>query len=289
MVRVRSVFGLAVCCWATATLSTASARAERELGPVELVPMASGRGAFVTFGYAFRKGDVRDSICMEREGQAVDVQVDSKRHHEDGSLKHAIITAYLPAVSEGQTVALALEPAAARPETDPPPGLPDGLEGRVVLDFPDGSQTVADLRRTFAEAQAHPTMPYRFVTWLSGPLVTEYQVSGPPMYPDGRQDPDLWVTFGIRVYRGMDAARVEVVVENSWVDSPGNVPYKVRILIDGNERYANEAVGHVDGDLPWWLKTADLGHSMRARWRKVFWWGRPLCSPQILVGVPGWL
>lgn len=258
---------------------------------VELVPSAAGADAIATFGHAFKRGDVTNSIALAHGSRPIETQVDVKRRYDDGSVKHAVVTAVVPASAGNAPLLLDVVPAERVSERLPSPaGLPQGLTAQVCFRFPDGSEHIADLRTTFAAATGGAPLPYRARTWLEGPLVTEYQVAGPPLDAEGNLDPDLWVIFGVRVYRGGKGARVEVVTENCWADSPGNVPYHVRIVLAGEEMYGKTNVGRFEGKIPYWLEgvvgSNDLGHHRYARWRKIFWWGERPPAASVRYHVP---
>ncbi|HEB94128.1 MAG TPA: hypothetical protein ENI94_11810, partial [Gammaproteobacteria bacterium] len=61
----------------------------------------------VTFGQVFAPGDVPAGLSVKVNvgGNPLQTQVDDKATHPDGSLRHAVITAWLPALGAGQSLA----------------------------------------------------------------------------------------------------------------------------------------------------------------------------------------
>jgi hypothetical protein len=180
--------------------------------------------------------------------------VDVKARHADGSLRHAIVSAVLPNLAAGQTqtIRLAKTPnyAASGSVNDLANLLNGGFTASVKLTV--GGQTYSasadDLLRKGGA-----------VTWLSGPVVNEWLVSSPLKTASGAVHPHLSARFAIRVYTGLNTARVDVTVENDWAyePNPQNFTYDATVLVGGQTVYS---------------KTA-LTHYHHARWRKTFWWG----------------
>ncbi len=242
---------------------------------VEIETEAGGGDTVVTFGHPFKAGQVDETVRLQNGADVVPARVDVKRRHPDGSVKHAVISAQVGRAASAAQVLLDMY-AAQDKESLPakPPVLPDGFSAEVGFVFPDGSRRTASAVE-FLEKASAGVKGFRKVDWLAGPLVSEVQVSGPPLDSDGRGDPDLQVIFGLRVLKGGKSVRVEVVVESPWMDVPGNIPYDVKVSVGGKEVMSKQAVGHWRHRMPYWLKDADrgLGHFAHARWRKVFWWG----------------
>jgi hypothetical protein len=213
----------------------------------------------ITVGQVFGKGDVRagQSIRASWNGVPVPLQSDIKATHDDGSLRHAVLTAVLPKLTAGEAAVLQLAatpaPAAAgypRPDAL----LASGFHAVVNLNI-GGATYSADAARLLA------SKPYK--TWLSGPLVNEWQVAA-PLTANGVPHPQLSARFAIRSYApaagsGTGPLRVDVTLENSWAyePDPKNITYDVEILLNGREVYRQQA----------------LTHFHHARWRKVFWIG----------------
>jgi len=228
-----------------------------ELPSMQIIESASQAqcGVPLTLGQVFAKGDVKagQSVAAMLNGAPVPLQADIKARHDDGSLRHAVLTAVLPklAASETATLQLAVVPAPA-----PSNGagadalLSTGFHAVVNLNV-GGTIYSADA------AQLLASKPYK--TWLSGPLVNEWQVAG-PLTANGVAHPHLSVRFAIRRYAPpADATRVDITVENAWAyePDPKNITYDAEVLLNKKDVYRKEA----------------LTHFHHARWRKVFWLG----------------
>ena len=78
---------------------------DARVGPEIVEVTVSGSNAAATaegvvvFGQVFSPGDAPESVTVEIDGQGVPTQVDVKRRNADGSLRHAIISAALPALA----------------------------------------------------------------------------------------------------------------------------------------------------------------------------------------------
>ncbi|MBN2474710.1 MAG: hypothetical protein JXB62_08885 [Pirellulales bacterium] len=209
----------------------------------------------VSFGQAFKRGDVGHGVGVRFEGRSLPAQVDVRRHHEDGSIRFAVVSLVLDKLPAGETATLALtdgEPSApGRPFVSAAELLGTDFDATVTLTFPDGKVRSVSarelLRRTDAET----------ATWLRGPTATEWLLSGPPTDSDAARDEDLTVQFQVRAYAGGKRVRTSVVVENCRDDWAGNIRYDVAVTVAGQEAFARKAVDH----------------RRLSRWRKVFWWG----------------
>ena len=210
----------------------------------------------VTFGLAFRKGDVPQGQmlhCAVGDGRA---QVDVKRVHEDGSPRFAVVSALLPSLPANGSATLKLVAGPAAPSPALPPVMLDQLlktdfDAAVSLTFPDGTARSASARAMLKQASDGARM------WLGGPVASEWLVAGPPADKDGKPDDDLSVQFHVRAYAGCKRVRVSVVVENCWDTWAGNIRYDAAVSLGGKEVFAAKAVDH----------------RRLSRWRKVFWWG----------------
>ena len=209
----------------------------------------------VTFGQVFRRGAITDGVVLRSDGKSLPAQVDVKRHYDDGSVRFAVISAVLDGLPGGgrASVELAngkssLHHAAAVSCAEL---LKTDFDASVTFTFPDGSVRTAGARKWLAHAGA------RAKTWLSGPVVTEWLLSGPPVDGNGNPDEDLNVQFQVRAFAGCKRVRTSIVVENCWDHWAGNLRYDVSIAVAGQEVFARRAVDH----------------RRLSRWRKVFWSG----------------
>ncbi|HPD16380.1 MAG TPA: hypothetical protein PLE19_15610 [Planctomycetota bacterium] len=204
----------------------------------------------VTFGLVLRKDEAP-------KGQALETaQADVKRLYDDGSARFAIVSAMLPSLPANGSAPIALTAGPARQDPPPKPVMLDELlktdfDAVVILTFPDGMVRSASARAMLQAAGQDAK------TWLQGPVVTEWLVSGPPADKEGKPDDDLNVQFQVRAYAGCKRVRVSVVVENCWDTWAGNIRYDAAVTVGGKEVFAAKAVDH----------------RRLARWRRVFWWG----------------
>lgn len=217
----------------------------------------------VTFGQVFRPGDVPKGMTLvARMGDtAIPLQVDTKATHADGSLRHAVLTVRLPGIEAGQTQELELvsaEPGAA--------GAAVALDDLLATDF-DATVSATLNGQSYGASAKSLLSSGTPVSWLSGPLVSEWIVSGPLAGQSGAH-PHLSARFSVREYAGAARARVAVVVENDWAFEPGpqNFTYDASVQVAGTEV----------------LSLPGLTHFAHARWRKVFWWGDAVASEPAL-------
>ncbi|MFQ6133318.1 MAG: hypothetical protein ACE5R4_14845 [Armatimonadota bacterium] len=214
----------------------------------------------VTFAQPFVRGVVTDTLAVRVNGTAIPAQVDAKRHYEDGSVRHAIVSAIVPELPAGGEMEVDLEPADAQPAggdgVDLEPLLAAGFEATVSFRLADGTQRSASARDMLAKTpQAR--------RWLDGPVCTEVLLEGAPLDADGEPDPYLRVQFHLRAYRGTRGVRVSCVVENCLDVGAGDRDIVYDVTITSGRGQASEVV----------YEKRDVRHYYLARWRKVFWWG----------------
>lgn len=212
----------------------------------------------VTFGQVFKQGDVPAGRPVRGTVDGRGVQIDAKRHYEDGSLRLAIVSAIVPQLPAGGARKLVLAagppaPQAARRSILPSDLLQADFDAVVTLTFPDGAVRSVSARQLLQAAGDQAK------TWLCGDVATEWLLAGPPVDRAGRPDEDLEVQFQVRAYAGCRRVRVSVVVENCSDQWAGNIRYAARVQVGGQEVFTAPAVDH----------------RPLARWRKVFWWGGP--------------
>lgn len=249
-------------------LMLAASAAGREIAvSIENAAAADRPAGPATFGMIFAKGDAKGPGVKA----GPDTQCDVKRLWPDGSIKHAIVTVNLPPLDKGGKLKLDFTSAPAT-VADKPPAAAQDLEKiadvEVLFDIHGGPKEGVSLKRLVAEGQ-----PYR-AAWLSGPLVREWHFKAAPVDAAGKPDPDLEVRFEVRCYPQGGIARVGVIVENCHWTTPGNIPYDVRVLVNGKEAYARKQAGlfGVDGNnRPLAQPDTYVGHAAGARWIKRFW------------------
>jgi Fibronectin type III domain len=203
-------------------------------------------GGVVTFGQVFVAGQVRGAVEARTTGGALlPTQVDVRRRHADGSVRHAILSVDVPG---SQTLSLVPTTAASTSTgLTVTQALSGGFDTEVKIT--SGGKTY-----TASAAQALRTGPVE--RWLAGRLVTEYRAPGALLASDGSRLTRLNVLFDVR-FLSADEARVSVAVENAWHDTPGDLTYDVQIVSRG---------GVV-------LRQLGLKHHSNSRWRQVVLWG----------------
>ncbi|MCF6210132.1 MAG: hypothetical protein L3K24_05575 [Gammaproteobacteria bacterium] len=187
-------------------------------------------------------------------GNSLLTQVDNKAVHPDGSLRHAVITTWLPALGAGQSLAAELVTSNSAGEGSAVSAtdlLATSFDAVIELTL-GGVVYTASARDALSDDSSR--------RWLEGPLVTEFTLKRPFTAGDGSIHPHLMARFDVRAYQGLGSVRVDAIVENNWiyVPNPSNFTYDARVLIGGAEVYSLTL----------------LTHYRRARWHKVFWWGR---------------
>ena len=210
----------------------------------------------VTFGAVFADGDVPAGaaiIAVDSDGKRIPLQADVKAHNPDGSLRHAVLTLDVPRLPSNADfpVTIMRGDAAGGPPISLS-ALPQDFDTNVELAV-GGEHLRVSARELLANTKPE--------LWLSGPLVTEWWVSGPFRGATGKPDPHLSVRFGIRSHGKGRPLRIEVDVENdwTWVPQPMTKFYDAAIRMNGKTVFA---------------KTG-MVQPAQTRWRKVFWWNAP--------------
>lgn len=218
----------------------------------------------LSFGHIFAKGDVPDGrgvVAQLTNGSSLPLQVDIKATHDDGSLRHAVISATLPQLNANTTETISLvknnSAASSIVGTTPNTLLTAGFTAEIKV-------TLAG--QVYSVSADKLLKSGKYTNWLAGATVNEWQVSAPLKNSQGIEHPHLTARFAIRSYAGQNKARVDVTLENNWAYEPGpqNFTYDTQILVGNQTAY---------------LKTG-LIHYHHTRWRKVFWWGT---EPQVHI------
>jgi len=216
----------------------------------------------ITFGHVFKVGDIAasDSIGARLgNNEIIQLQVDKKATHADGSLRHAVLTAMLPNINLGATQTLGLFAA-----NNTLVGAKVSIENVLATTF-DAAVTL-NINGVVYSASARDLLQNTTpVTWLSGPLVSEWLVTGPLKLSTGTAHPHLTVHFAIRAFSDLNRVRVSVTLENTktLVANPSLFRYDASVNIQGQ--------GEV-------LAQNNVPHYRQGRWRRVFWWGQ---DPQL--------
>lgn len=208
-----------------------------------------------TFGQVFAAGHLAKGVSLTGRldsGETLQLQVDAKTFHPDGSVRHAIISGIVPTIAAKQVRELVLAPSSAANGTGVTTAqlLGSGFTASV-------SATLGGQRYTASAEELLKTG--KVTTWLAGPTATEWHVSAPLKTASGVQHPHLTARFAVRWYDAAKQARVDVTLENAWAyeAAPSNFTYDAEVLVGGKSVYAKPG----------------LTHYHHARWRKVFWTG----------------
>ena len=272
---------LCSCAGCVLLLGAAQARAETVVTDhvISLVAQAQTQVP-VTFGQIFKAGDVPRgaTVTATLHGQPVTLQVDSKATNPDGSLRHAVLTAMVPALPAHAKLPLTL--STGRAPTTNGVGEPVTLsqllatnyDAKVSLNI-SGTNYTADARTLLQAANntsACKPWDKQCNLWLSGPLASEWVVNGPVTAADGTTNPNLTVYFAVRAYAGVTPGtlgnvRTDVIVENTSAFSPQAQPQYTATLTSGDATYTSPA----------------LTQYAYTRWHQVLWWNK--IQPQVYL------
>jgi hypothetical protein len=207
----------------------------------------------VTFGQVFAVGDLKAGETLSGrldDGTIVPLQVNVKVSHADGSVRHAVISAVIPTIPASSIRKMALVKGGSAPS------------GTATLDAFMRSGFTASAHAKIGGVDYYATAEDLLkngkpVTWLSGPVATEWEIDAPLRTASGAQHPHLTAHFAIRWYPGANKTRVDVVVENNWSyePAPQNFTYDASVLVNGKSVYSK----------------AGLIQYHHSRWRKLFW------------------
>lgn len=181
-----------------------------------------------TFGQVFAPGHFSASSGLAGvidTKTTLQLQVDVRATHPDGSVRHAIISGGLPKADAGQIIPMVLVSRGG-------PWKATTLSPAPVIKVPPVAVTVG-LYDAYTSRDFYLTNPSPY---LSGPVMQEWQTSIPLTNSAGENHPHLTVLFGIRVYA--NATRIETVIENNKTFQPGaqNFEYEMVLTVPGQTR-----------------------------------------------------
>lgn len=207
----------------------------------------------VTFGQVFAKGHLQSTDALVgrlEDGTTVALQVDVKARHDDGSVRHAIISAIVPTIAPSKVRTMSLVKGVAATTSAAT------IDSLVRAGFSASFHAKINGVDYFVSAE-DLLKSGKATTWLSGSVANEWHVSAPLHTAGGVQHPHLAANFAIRWYAGVNKARVDVDVENTWTyeAAPQNFTYDASIVIGGQTVYSKPGLTHLN----------------QARWRKLFW------------------
>lgn len=235
-----------------------SPTAKREITTIAVHSTAKqGQSAVpFTFGQVFSRGDLAAGAKLVASvgSDHLPVQVDVKARHDDGSVRHAVISAALAQLDAGATTKVVLASAGGAEVAASLPTQRDlmraGFSAKVRLDT-EG--------KTYRASPNSQLWQQQGVAWLMGPIAQEWIVNAPLVDDAGAVHPHLAARFVVRWYPEQARARVDVELENVWAyePNPRNVQYDVDVRVGEKPAYDQQG----------------LVHFAHARWRKSFWWG----------------
>lgn len=206
-----------------------------------------------TFGQVFAQGDFKadEPLAGRIDGTAlIQLQVDVKATHADGSVRHAIISGFIPALASTTTTTLQLVKEAVPPSN----AAPMAVMRKVSVAAPSVVITLDGVAYT---AKMSDGVAKGLDSWLSGPIVQEWHVESLFVNAAGVAHSQLTARFAGRSYGDGSHSLVEVAIENAKTFTPGaqNFTYDASVQLSGVEVFSQVA----------------LTHFHHSRWRHVAW------------------
>lgn len=219
-------------------------------------------GVPFTFGQPFKEGDLQpgDFLVGKIAGESdLPLQFNVKTTHPNGSVRHAIISGYLPALAAGASKTISMARSSTGVSTTPKP--PSSLVGgsfslQLVLNIAGVAWTSSGFN-TLME-----TLPLSN-NWLGGDIVNSYLFKAPLKDPSGVEHPALEVHYEARRYVGAENRfHVDLIVEQSKSFTPASdIAYTGSFNINFVKRLTiADAAG-----------TGPLVHTPSGNWKRSFW------------------
>lgn len=163
----------------------------------------------LTFGQVFVAGHAPQSVVLVAGGRTIPTQVDVKRRHPNGSIRHAIISAGLPATLSGAYTDLEIRQAGAAVQSGitVDAALVGGFD--VVVEIVEGG--------TVYRASAADALRAQSSRWLDGAIATELRASV-PLRAGTSAHPVFEAFFDVRFF-SPTAAKVSVTIENTLANA----------------------------------------------------------------------
>lgn len=223
----------------------------------------------VTFGQVFLEKDIPNGSSFKgyilESAQLINVQVDKKATHNDGSLRHGVFSAIIPSIPGNGKITLETAPSPVISNTNQQSSqvsslLDSGFDARIALKLATESGG-GDYSLSFKDAAQSANNVY---TWLDGPVVTEWMIKAPlKANASGKEHPHLYALIYVRKYHQTNDIRLDTVVENSWTyePNPRNFTYDASIELkkDANSAFATT------------YNKSTLEHFNKTRWRRLAW------------------
>jgi hypothetical protein len=189
-----------------------------------------------TFGQVFPPGRIgpHSQLAVTLNGVSVPAQMDAKALNPDGSVRHAVISARVPATRPGESLKGVIS-ATGQTATAPPSSTPPALSGLNLMIRFSGAPTARtvslDLPELTRSAPAQPT------PWLSGPLVQERRYWA--------KAGEIDVAFDVKT-PAVGPALVDVIFHNDAAQNRTIAPavYSAELRWDGRLLYETTAVTH---------------------------------------------
>jgi len=213
----------------------------------------------LTLSVIFRAGDVASTVTARVDGQAVPTQTDVKATHDDGSVKHALVSLVVPQMPAGGQVAVEILDGGANANADwvtPAELLATDFEALLSLDVGGTPYDVSARSMLAGLAEAE--------YWIQGEVCSEILIRD----FDANVEDQLNVQFYVRTYPGWAGFRVDTVVENCWTQYRGNLDYDFALTLGAGSPVTV-------------LEQTGFTHNYNARWHEVCWQGAEL--PEIEV------
>ena len=194
---------------------------------------------WVTIGQPFVQGDLYPGewLTLSADSNNLPVQLNSMATHDDGSVRHGILTFKLPAGSGSSDAMLSVDPivlASSATDITPQDVLANtDYDLQVEFSLGSGKQTI-DAKQALSNALADD----RIKAWIEGPQVSEFVFRVPV-------DDHLLLELDIRAYND-DVIRTDVIVRNEWTFDPeiGTQVYDVAIIQNGETVFVQNDIQH---------------------------------------------
>lgn len=240
-----------------------------DIAPITLVNTSTtlqGGGPF-TIGHPFWRGHLKpgDFLVGKIAGQAdLPLQFNVKSTHQDGSIRHAIISGIAPVMAPGTSLTVMLVRASSGTSTT-------AFSPNVVANAP-GFSAMIDLQISgtsysvnVSTALLAGVAPNK--VWIGGTLVSEFILDLPVLSESGTPHPLLTLPICVRHYPSINATRLDVAFENTKAYSAiSDVSYTGTIKVGGVTKRVISKYGDT---------TSPLVHYVCSRWHHVCWHNNP--------------
>jgi len=198
---------------------------QAQLGDVEVViaeidGVASESPFPVVFANVFAEGHYQPGdVALEivESGELVPVQVDVLRAHDDGSIRHALISTIVPGIDAQQSLTLRLlhgeGPAAAPFQLGVDPAT---FDARANLAGPELERSLSDVLTDTTGCSAAGDQTGDSAYWrIDGPIMKQCVVWSRMVDAGGTPSEQLDVSFRVTQFSGWPGAEIDLVVENT--------------------------------------------------------------------------